>query len=252
MVATDLSSLSPSEKAQLAKNNNRAKYDEVLRRNFGYWRPTVQKVVAKLPYLRVNHVITTNYDDSLFENFQNHGFQRSVIPNIHNLQLRSDKFVFNIHGLINSDERDDISSIVLSTDDYEKYYGEGKLLTMFLSESFLSYNLVFIGVSFDDEDVVKVLQRVCEIESNVDYDVAGIKRPTRLALMGIPIEKSPEYDYINISDIERKRRLLKDLRILPLWYDSSGHHEELSIMVQEVVNGIGPSDPIKEQQIRIP
>lgn len=112
------------------------------------------RAVAEIPQIKT--IITTNWDD-YFEK------ECSATPIVDNkdtsLWNTFDRRVFKIHGSINN-----IGSIIATTDDYSKCYD--KLSTEPIGDrlkTLLSSNcVVFIGFSFGDEDLNKIIDILSE------------------------------------------------------------------------------------------
>ncbi|MGX9818176.1 SIR2 family protein [Lactococcus lactis] len=106
--------------------------------------------LAKIP--KINTVITTNWD-SFFEN--KCGMSPIVDDKDISLWNTFSKRVFKVHGSINN-----IGSIVATTSDYEECYDRltDKPIGSQLKSLLATHTVVFIGFSFGDEDLNKIIE----------------------------------------------------------------------------------------------
>lgn len=158
------------------------------------------KEVAKIT--QINTIVTTNWDD-FFEK------ECATSPIIDNIDIplwnTFSKKVFKIHGSINN-----IGSIVATKEDYQKCYERlekepiGDRLKTLLS----SHCVVFIGFSFGDEDLNKII------------DILSEK-------LG---EFANQYYLVTLDETWRNN---KDTRILPIITDGSFFMHSLNNILKE-------------------
>lgn len=238
--------LSHSEKAQLAKDKDEAVYKATILEEFGNWQPIVQKVMNGLAHMNVSGVITTNYDQSVDDTFRFKSFGSMGIQGLSAALLNgSQHWVFHIHGLITADTTPDDLDIILTSGEFSEYYGPDGIVREFLKTAFLQRSAVFIGVSFEDVDVVSVLRNVKNEERRLQAANQQFKPQQRFALTPLPfLMKGPrvlEWDTMEAIEVK-----LDSLGITPVWFEPDRAFQGLHDLLIEIAphsGGIGDRTP---------
>jgi len=172
----------------------------------------VHEILARLP---IETVWTTNYDQ-LLEKAYDAAYRRIEIKlSIENLaQARKgrDVTIYKMHGCVTQPH-----DAVLTKQDYEVYDVSRRLFTDSLKGDFIEKTLLFVGFSFSDPNVERILSKVREQLGQNRRDHYWItRRPPALSLDGTKSQDELEYD-------RRKANLQsEDLRrygIQTVWVD---------------------------------
>lgn len=120
-------------------------------------RTDVQEIMARLP---IDTVWTTNYDQLLERTYEAAGRCVEVKLSIQNLaQARRgrDVTLYKMHGCVTQPH-----DAVLTKQDYELYDATRRLFTDSLKGDFIEKTLLFVGFSFTDPNVERILAKVRE------------------------------------------------------------------------------------------
>lgn len=156
-------------------------------------RMTGELALLRKAQQNVAGVITTNYDslaENLFPQFDVYSSQSEMVF----APLAEIGEIYKMHGSVDVPE-----TMVLDTDDYERQGREQQLLLAKIMTIFAEYPIIFLGYSFNDEDVRSVLATVASC--------AGSERARELSERFIFVDYSTNHKIIDKdfgSDIEMK------------------------------------------------
>lgn len=144
----ELSTKSEPLKFEIAKYINREFNFEVL-------SPKFQKEIEQFKKIQISGVITTNYDlliETIFDNtFKRYIGQEEMLFN----KSYEVGEIYKIHGCCS-----DFKSIVVTDEDYKNFEKTSLYLTSKLLSFFIEYPIVFIGYSFNDKNIHKILENI--------------------------------------------------------------------------------------------
>lgn len=159
------------------------------------------------PLFQKGLVMTTNFDRVLETAYLRWSSKaiRTVTPNQQDClaQLRQNQSLglFKLHGDIGS-EAVSIDDLVFTREQYEKKYADGSPLVQELTRWFENRRLLFLGCSLNADRTMEVLKTVTQAQSGIrHYAILGCKK----------------------SDISKRLKELKDIGILPVFYDENNH-----------------------------
>lgn len=218
--------------AQYVKDHDPQGYEDVIRRYFAHWKPTLQKAVSVLSALPTRLLLTPNYDDALSEAFHAQAPERVVldelrVPDLEGAGLR----ILHIHGFIDTQSNSPLN-IVLARGDFERYYKEEKTLDALLQNFFHLKNVLFFGFSFNDQYVVEVLSRVAEYERK-HAEKPQRPYPRRFACLPLPRTTSEANDSLDLKRVTEIEDRMDQLRVVPIWYDPEHDHQELADLIKQ-------------------
>lgn len=151
---------------------------------------SVHEVLARLP---IDTVWTTNYEQLLEKAYEAAGRRVEVKLSIANLaQARKgrDVTLYKMHGCVTHPE-----DAVLTKQDYEVYDGKRRLFTDSLKGDFIEKTLLFIGFSFTDPNVERILSKVREqLGQNCRTHYWITRRPPSVCPIGKRSNEDMEYD----------------------------------------------------------
>lgn len=190
------------------------------------------EIVARLP---IDTVWTTNYEQLLEKAYEAAGRRVEVKLSIENLaQARRgrDVTLYKMHGCITHPHQ-----AILTKEDYEDYDRTRRLFTDSLKGDFIEKTLLFLGFSFTDPNVERILAKVREQLGQNKRDHYWItRRPPTISSDG---NKSPE----ELAYDERKAKLqsedLKRYGIQTVWVDEYAHIPELLLALEAYVTRRG-------------
>ena len=190
------------------------------------------EIVARLP---IDTVWTTNYEQLLEKAYDAAGRRVEVKLSIENLaQARRgrDVTLYKMHGCITQPHQ-----AILTKEDYEDYDRTRRLFTDSLKGDFIEKTLLFLGFSFADPNVERILAKVREQLGQNKRDHYWItRRPPTISSDG---SKSPE----ELAYDQRKARLqsedLKRYGIQTIWVDEYAHIPELLLALEAYVTRRG-------------
>ena len=177
-------------------------------------QPTVvHEVLARLP---IDTVWTTNYDQLLEKAYEAAGRQAEIKLSIENLaQARRgrDVTLYKMHGCVTQPH-----AAVLTKQDYEVYDVHRRLFTDSLKGDFVEKTLLFLGFSFSDPNVERILSKVREqLGQNLRHHYWITRRPSHSDANG-----SQEQDY----EARKAKLQSEDLRrygVQTVWVDDYSH-----------------------------
>ena len=158
-----------------------------------------KKVSSKIPA-----VITTNYDDFLEKNIFT-DFEILVYPDDYYFS-GSDGYneILKIHGTIDKPD-----SIVITKDDYDKFFNESKVITSRLTYLMCNHPMIFVGYSLGDKEILDIIHNI--MTSMKQQDINKVKG----RLIKIKITESLKKSKWNnkIIDYDNKRIEVMELEI---------------------------------------
>ncbi len=119
-------------------------------------RPTA--VHEFLPRLPIDTVWTTNYEQLLEDAYKaagRHAETKLTIENLAQARKRRDVTIYKMHGCVTLPHQ-----AVLTKQDYEDYDATRRLFTDSLKGDFIEKTLLFLGFSFTDPNVERILAKV--------------------------------------------------------------------------------------------
>lgn len=115
----------------------------------------LQKEIEQFKLIQISGVITTNYDllmETIFDNtFKRYIGQEEMLFN----KSYEVGEIYKIHGCCS-----DFKSIVITEEDYKHFEETNLYLTSKLLSFFIEYPIVFIGYSFNDKNIHKILENI--------------------------------------------------------------------------------------------
>lgn len=150
----------------------------------------IHEILARLP---IDTVWTTNYDQLLEKAYEAAGRRVEIKLSIENLaQARKgrDVTIYKMHGCVTQPHE-----AVLTKQDYEVYDVGRQLFTDSLKGDFIERTLLFIGFSFSDPNVERILSKVREQLGQNRRDHYWItRRPPTLSADGTKSKDELDYD----------------------------------------------------------
>lgn len=123
--------------------------------NFEKLPKKLQKEIEQFKKIQISGVITTNYDlliETIFDNtFKRYVGQEEMLFN----KSYEVGEIYKIHGCCS-----DFKSIVITEEDYKHFEETNLYLTSKLLSFFIEYPIVFIGYSFNDKNIHKILENI--------------------------------------------------------------------------------------------
>lgn len=173
---------------------------------------SLHEILARLP---IDTVWTTNYDQLLERAYEAAGRRVEVKLSIENLaQARRgrDVTIYKMHGCVTQPH-----DAVLTKQDYEIYDLERRLFTDSLKGDFIEKTLLFIGFSFSDPNVERILSKVREQLGQNRRDHYWItRRPSLVCRDGSKTNEELSYDRLK-SDLQSAD--LQRYGIQTVWVD---------------------------------
>lgn len=153
-------------------------------------RTDVHGILARLP---IDTVWTTNYDQLLEKAYEAAGRRVEIKLSIQNLaQARRgrDVTLYKMHGCVTQPH-----DAVLTKQDYEIYDAARRLFTDSLKGDFIEKTLLFLGFSFTDPNVERILAKVREqLGQNQRAHYWITRRPPKACPAGVRSAEDMEYD----------------------------------------------------------
>ncbi len=150
----------------------------------------IHEILARLP---IDTVWTTNYDQLLEKAYEAAGRRVEIKLSIENLaQARKgrDVTIYKMHGCVTQPHE-----AVLTKQDYEVYDVGRRLFTDSLKGDFIEKTLLFVGFSFSDPNVERILSKVREQLGQNRRDHYWItRRPPVLSADGTKSQDELDYD----------------------------------------------------------
>lgn len=176
----------------------------------------VHDIISRLP---IDTVWTTNYDRLIEKSYESAGRNVEVKLTIENLaQARKgrDVTVYKMHGCVSQPH-----DAVLTKQDYEVYDVKRRLFTDSLKGDFVEKTLLFIGFSFTDPNVERILSKVREqLGQNQRTHYWITRRPSTINDQNNTSSEEIEYNRIK-SELQSED--LKRYGIQTVWVDDFSH-----------------------------
>jgi len=159
-------------------------------------RSTIHNAVAQLD--KCNTVYTTNYDDFIERSMRLNGVECVPICSEHDLsqRLAGKRQVVKFHGDFNYPEK-----MVLSESDYYKRMNLEDAMDFKLRSDILGKAALFIGYSFNDQNVTYLFKKINELHGNLPQSFVG---------------KRAYIIYANPSDFERQLFHARGISVIPI------------------------------------
>jgi hypothetical protein len=222
--------------ARLREDLGEARFADVIRRTFAGTVGEPTRLHLDLLSLPLTHVLTTNYDD-LLERAHARIFGEDTMARewTEAASIRAflaaarrrhqPRHYVHLHGVWTAPEQ-----IVLSLDDYERRYYESPTAEAVLSVVLSAYQILFVGFSFSDLDVMGVFQR---------------------SLARLRIGEPQHYAILPVDPARVAPRLLRDelhrrFRVEPVFYRETRDHAGLGALLHALraaVKGEGRLPP---------
>lgn len=165
---TDDFELVPQFYFQIHKDVNYFEKIENILKTQSVNRNSIHREIFKI---NPNHVITTNYDTLLEEEANSQGNNYYIVKKDDDLPYsNSHRLIIKMHGDIST------RNIVLKEDDYLRYQQEFPLIENYIKSIFSSKQILFIGFSFNDRNLKKIIESVRVILKE-DYRPAILFKP---------------------------------------------------------------------------
>ncbi|WP_321437283.1 SIR2 family protein [uncultured Bacteroides sp.] len=123
--------------------------------------PKYKEEIELLTKINIDGIITTNWDDLaelLFPKFTTYvGQEELIFAPTYNVGE-----IYKIHGCIHNP-----SSIVLTSDDYEKYNEKNTYLAAKLTTIFIEHPIIFLGYSIRDKNIQQILSSIVKCLNDV-------------------------------------------------------------------------------------
>lgn len=163
-------------------------------------------------------IVTTNYDTILEEASRQNIIASPLKPLLPCLKGQMDAAIQNnercllkLHGSI-----EETSSIILTTKQYDKFYGKSsrrnKPLPRYLEKLFTTKKLLFVGCSLEFDRTLNILLECLKKDEKIshyaivpwfDNEIKNISQSRRLTQLGIVPIYFPEGDYCSVQNILR-------------------------------------------------
>lgn len=145
-------------------------YDKVLK-VLAYGKTICNAVHKKITDISPIHIVTTNYDNHFEQVIEQRSLGYSTIRTDSDLPFaKGNSLYVKMHGDLG------IKKIVLKKRDYDNYSKDFPLIESFIKETFASKLVLFLGFSFDDSNLQKILktvQRILKSDIQRPYLFAG-------------------------------------------------------------------------------
>lgn len=161
-------------------------------------------------------VVTTNYDTLLEKASVDSplGVIKPLLPchigQMNEAIMLNDRRLIKLHGSV-----EEISSIILSTKQYKKYYGkkgkrENKMLPIYLKKIFEGKKVLFVGCSLEKDYTLDILRECVKCNHNISHFAIlpylsnleqQVKRQRKLTKFGIEAIYYPEGDFEAVGQL---------------------------------------------------
>jgi SIR2-like domain len=241
-LTAEQNSWTPPEIAQHIKDSNEEVYFRIIREVFQSYEPTIEKVIYDIRDLPIKSIITTNYDNALDEALVEEGFTTVTIDGLHPTILNDDvKHIFHIHGFIHSDMLDsEPLQIILSTDEYDKFYKKEPIVSEFLRAALRNFNIIFIGFSLADPYVMNIVGEINRLEKSQIKRGLPYRLMNRYALCELEVTNISGRRVLDWDQIEDKEHDLLQYGITPIWYEKETKYRGLNKLIQSWVSQSRP------------
>lgn len=175
--------------------------------------------------LNPNHVVTTNYDRLLEDEANEQGKNYYLIKKDEDLPYsNSSRLIIKMHGDLKE------KNIVLKEDDYLRYSQDFPLIENYVKGIFSSKQILFIGFSFDDRNLKKIIESVRGILKE-DYRPAILFRTNEKETLDSEWVEYFKSRGVNVIGYEPKiKKYLQDIgkykKIYPSKFDTEDSFEK--------------------------
>ena len=173
----DVADLAALAQWSIQERGDRSPVLRVVDRDIGVQHP-IPASVSQLARLPIRHIWTTNYDELIERALTKIGRPYRVRASESDLALGTvpgAALIYKMHGTI-----DDLSNIVISTDDYELYRRTRSAFLPLLQSHLTSLTMLFTGLSFSDPNLRYVLALIREAFKDSPPQHYGLaRRPQR-------------------------------------------------------------------------
>ena len=193
---------------------------EMIMRRIGEIFDETEVIHTEIPSLLVSSfspmIVTTNYDTLLEEASLDSslGVIKPLLPchigQVNEAIMLNDRRLLKLHGSV-----EEISSIILSTKQYKKYYGkkgkrENRMLPIYLKKIFEGKKVLFVGCSLNKDFTLDILRECVKSNHNISHfailpyisDVERqVMRQRKLTKLGIEAIYYPEGDFEAVGQL---------------------------------------------------
>lgn len=161
-------------------------------------------------------IVTTNYDTLLEEASIDSplGAIKPLLPchigQMNEAIMLNDRRLLKLHGSV-----EEISSLILSTKQYKKYYGKkgkrgNRMLPIYLKKIFVGRKVLFVGCSLDKDYTLDILEECVKHDHSISHFAIlpylsnleqQVKRQRKLTRLGIEVIYYPEGDYEAVDQL---------------------------------------------------
>lgn len=182
------------DKAEECKEANCEVYHAKLAELFGRPVITTRRAYHLLMKLPFKAFVTTNFDPLLSDAAGTHGNRNiSAYPSLAvPLIEKRPHSVFHIHGLARRNNEPRGDDLVLAASEFASAYDNDGVVSSFLNQLFLCYDVLFVGCSLSEPDVYAVFQRVHKIHVRIRRSHPQMTLPQRCVLRPMLYRKSLE------------------------------------------------------------
>jgi len=180
-------------------------------------RPVFPAVIDLLPQLSKSCVVTTNFDCLIEKKFEistgtplkGYMYGKQEQNGFVSQLLKGEQCLMKLHG-----DSDQAQSYVFTESQYKDAYGDGEIdfnkqLPRSLRQIYISYSLLFIGCSLEQDRTLELFKSV--------MDQGHFEIPNHYALLA---------DCDQASKAEKMGRLLS-MNIKPIWYETPEHDHSM-------------------------
>lgn len=219
----DVSDLAALAQWSIQTGGSRSRIQQVIDREIGEQRalPDSLRTLARLP---LRHYWTTNYDELIERALTDAGRPRRVRATQGDLSQRhvpGAAVVYKMHGTVT-----DLSSVVISTDDYELYRRERGAFLPLLQAQLTSRAFLFVGMSLTDPNVRQVLGAI--------RDAFGKAPPAHYAIARKPSQAEKESDAAFLARQRQYQYWAKDLSRYGLTVVEVAEYAEIDELLESV------------------
>ncbi len=144
-----------------------SQYISSLAKNFSVENHTLNSEIKELQRVKPHAIITTNYDNAIEKMFPD--YHRVIGQEVVRANYTSYGEILKIHGCSS-----EISTMVLTAEDYENFNSKKKYLSAKLLTYFAEHPLFFFGYSLTDENIKGILSDIDEILAPNDELIPNI------------------------------------------------------------------------------
>jgi hypothetical protein len=206
------------DKAEECKQANPQAYGQVLESEFADKGATTHRSLIPILRLPFRAFVTTNFDPLLSNAASDLGrVGYEAYPDLQVAKVaETDRPVFYIHGHVEQGA----AHLVLARSDFEAAYETS--VSTFLSQLFLSYDVVFLGARLEEPDVVEVFRRLSKLRQLTLSMGRSSGERDRLILLP---RVSDDVDRREATD--EKETYYGELGIGTVFYPATSGHPEL-------------------------